>query len=465
MVPPRGRIIIFRGRDSLSMKTQVEQKDTCEAVVTVEVDPDMVDAAMQKAARRLSEKKTLPGFRKGKAPYSVVLQTFGEELILDEALDALGPDVYRKVLEEQQLEPSAVGTMKRIVSRRPLVLEFLVPVQPVVDLDDYRAVRVPYEAPAVPEEDVERAMEQLRESQSILEPVTRPAQKGDVLSADVRAGIAGADGKIEPLVFEGEENPQELTLDDNLGGRYPGAGSALEGITEGETITVDVTFPETFPIERLKGLTAKLTVKCLGVKVRRIPEWTEDVVKAVSSFTTVEDLRKDVRERLEKQAGEAKEEEYADAVIEKMIEGSNILYPPALLEEELDDEVQTIARRLQQRKMSLDVYLRTIPDGMAGLRRQLEPDARRKLVRRLLLGELVKREKLEAAPAEIDQQAEMYQSVFAQRGGSTGNKASMEQTLRQLAANDVMSRLIVRRIVEIGKGAAPEPPAEEIPAG
>jgi trigger factor len=443
------------------MNIQVEQKDTCEAVVTVEVDSATVDAAMQKAARRLSEKKTLPGFRKGKAPYSVVLQTYGEELILDEALDTLGPEVYRQVLEEQKLEPSAVGTMKRIVSRQPLVLEFLVPVQPTVDLKEYRAVRIPYDAPAVADEDVERALDQLRETQSILEPVTRPAEMGDVLSADVTSGIVSAEGRIEPLVFEGAENPQELTLDENLGGRYPGAGTALVGVAEGETRTVDVQYPDSFPIARLKGLQARLTVKCLGVKVRRVPEWTEDVVKAVSSFTAIEDLRRDVRERLEKQANEAKEEEYADAVIEKMIEGARICFPPALLEEELDEEVQTMARRLQQRKTSLDVYLRTIPEGMEGLRRQLEPDARRKLIRRLMLSELVKLEKLEPAPADVDRQAEMYQSVVAQSGGSARNKASMEQTLRQLAVNDVISRLIVRRVVEIGKGAAPEIPPQE----
>jgi trigger factor len=442
------------------MKIQVEQNDTCEAVVTVEVDPAAVEAAMQKAARRISEKKVLPGFRKGKAPYSFVLQTFGEDAILDEALDTLGPDIYRQALEEQKLEPSAVGTMKRIVSRQPLTLEFLVPVQPSVEINDYRSARVPYEEPAISDEDVERAMEQLRQSQSILEPVSRPAQKGDVLSANVQAGIVGEGGKIEPLVFEGEDNPQELTLDENLGGRYPGAGPALEGITEGETRAVTIDYPDTFPIERLKGLKAQLTVKCLGVKIRRIPDWSEDVVKAVSnSFSTVEELRRDVRARLEKQANESKEEDYADAVIEKMVAGAKILFPPALLEEEIDEEIQTLARRLQQRKTSLDVYLRTLPEGMAGLRKQLEPDARRKLIRRLLLSEMVKLEKLEASPAEIDAQAEVYQSVFAERATSK-NKASMEQTLRQLAANDVMTRLIVKRVVAIGKGAAPELPKE-----
>jgi trigger factor len=441
------------------MKIQVEQKESCEALVTVEIDSTAVESAMQKAARRLSEKQNLPGFRKGKAPYSVVLQTWGEDAILDEALDTLGPEIYRQVLEEQKLEPSAVGTMKRIVSRKPLTLEFLVPVQPAVEIREYRSVRVPFEGPSIPEEDVERAMEQLRQSQSILEPLIRPAQKGDVLAAEINAGIVSEGGKIEPLVFEGEENPQDLDLDENLGGRYPGAGPALEGISEGETRTVVIRFPDSFPVARLKGLQAQLKVKCLGVKSRRIPDWSEDVVKAVSEYSTVDELRKGVRSRLEKRAVESKEEEYADSVIEKMIEGATVTFPPALLEEEIDEEIQTLGRRLQQRKTSLEVYLRTIPEGMKGLRAQLEPDARRKLIRRLLLTELVKKEKLEPSPEAIDEQVKVYQSVFAENSGKSKNKASMEETLRQLATNDVMSRLIVERVVQIGKGTAPEQPA------
>jgi trigger factor len=455
----RRDIFLLRERNPVGMKIQVEQKETCEALLTVEIDPPEVEAAMHKAAKRMSEKGNLPGFRKGKAPYSVVLNAYGEEAILDEALDTLGPETYRKALEEQAIDPSAVGTMKRIVSRAPLTLEFLVPVKPVVDIVDYRTVRLPFEEPAVPEEEVEKTLEQLRESQSILEPVERPAQKGDVVLADVHAVVLEENKKPEPLVFDREENPQELILDENLGGRYPGAGSKLEGIAEGENRSVDVQYPDSFPVARLRGLRVQLTVKCLEVKVRQIPEWSEDVVKAVSEYSSLDELREHVRSRLKTRALESREEEYADSVIEKMVEGASIKYPPALLEEEIDEEIQTLSRRLEQRKTSLEVYLRTIPEGMAGLRKQIEPDAQRKLIRRLLLTELVNREKLEPAQEEIDAQLKVYQSVVSEsRSGKSKTKNSVEETLRQLAANDVLTRLIVQRVVDIGRGTAPALP-------
>jgi trigger factor len=439
------------------MKTQVEQNDACEAVLTVEVDPPAIEAAMHKAAQRMSEKRNLPGFRKGKAPYSVVVNAYGEDAILDEALDTLGPETYRMALEEQAIEPSAVGTMKRIVSRSPLTLEFLVPVKPLVEIADYRSIRLPFEEPVIPEEDVEKTLEQLRESQSILEPVNRPAQKGDVLLAEVRALVLVENKPPEPLVFDREENPQELILDENLGGRYPGAGPLMEGISEGDNRSADIQYPDSFPISRLRGLRVQLKVKCLGVKVRQIPEWSEEVVKAVSEFSSLDELRAHIRSRLQTRATDSREEEYADSVIEKMVEGATIKYPAALLEEEIDEEVQTLSRRLEQRKTSLEVYLRTIPDGMAGLRKQLEPDAQHKLIRRLLLSELVKRESLEPAPEEIDAQVKVYQSVISDNpSGKSRKKDSVEETLRQLAANDVLTRLIVKRLVQIGRGSAPE---------
>jgi trigger factor len=206
-------------------------------------------------------------------------------------------------------------------------------------------------------------------------------------------------------------------------------------------------------------LSAQLTVKCLGVKVRQIPDWSEDVVKAVSEYSSLDELRGNVRSRLQTRATDSREEEYADSVIDKMVEGSTIKFPAALLEEEIDDEVQTLSRRLEQRKTSLEVYVRTIPEGMAGLRKQLEPEARRKLIRRLLLTELVKQEGLEPAPEEIDAQVKVYQSVLSDsRSGKSKKKGSVEETLHQLATNDVLARLIVKRVVQIGRGTAPDLP-------
>jgi trigger factor len=388
----------------------------------------------------------------------VVLTAYGEEAILDEALDSLGSDVYRQALEEGKLEPSAVGTMKRIVSRKPLVLEFLVPLKPEVSLGEYRSVRLPFEEPVIPEEDVDRAMEQLRQSQSILEPVDRPAQKGDVLLADIQTEALLDGGRTEPITFEGEENPVQLDLDDNLGGRFPGGGEGLIGISAKETRSVEIHYPDSFPIARLRSLKARLTVRCQGVKNRQTPEWSDDLAKAIGDQPTVDDLRRDIRERLEKRAREEREEEYADKVIAQMVTGGKIHFPQALLDEEMDEEVRSLEHRLQRRGISLEVYLRTIPEGMQGLRKEIEPEVRQKITRRLFLSEFVEQEKLEPSHDEVEQQLAVYRKAFQEGPEKPRNAASVDDVLRNLSMNDVLARMIVQRVVQIGRGDSAEAP-------
>jgi trigger factor len=437
------------------MKIQVEQNDACEAILTVELDETALDSAKHKAARRISEKASLPGFRRGKAPYHVVVNAVGEEALLEEAVDVVGPDLYRQALESEHLVPCAAGKLESIVSKAPLTLKYIVPLQPTVDLGEYQATRLPFEAPVVSEGEVDQAMEELRLNNSVLEPVERPAQKGDVLIAHTECSILRPDGSSEPLHFEGQEDPDDYDLDDNLGGRYPGAGPALEGIAEGETRTVDFGYPETYPIERLRNLKASLVVKCLGVKVRHLPEWNEDLVKSVSELSSVEELRASIRGRMEKYAHNKQEEEYADQVLTKMIEAAKIKFPAALFEEELEEEIEDFRHRLEDRKMSLDVYLRTVPEGMAGLKKRLEPSVQQHIARNLFLVEFIKKEKLEVPEEEIEKE---YQTVIQDRPDlaiGKGSKAEkLDRTLRRTIEDSLLSHRIIERVSAIGQGNA-----------
>jgi trigger factor len=440
------------------MKIQVERNDACEAILTIEPDDATVETAKHKAAKSISEKANLPGFRRGKAPYHVVLNAVGEEALLEEAIDTLSPELYRQALESEHLTPCAVGKLEEIVSKTPLTLKFIVPLQPVVNPGEYRATRLPYETPVVADDEVEKAMEELRVANSVLAPVERPAQKGDVLVAHVESSVRMPDGNTEPLHFEGQEDPDDYDLDDNLGGRFPGAGPALEGIAEGETRATEITYPESFPIERLRNLKVQLVVKCLGVKVRQLPDWNEELIKTISEFSTVEELRTNIRTRMESYANQAKEDEYADQVLGKMVEGGQVKYPPALLEEEIEEEVEDFRHRLEDRKMSLDVYLRTIPDGMAGLKKRMEEAVCQRMVRNLFLAEFIKQEKLEVSDEEVEKE---YQEYLQKRESTPTRKTKRteqaDQALRRTIGNGLLSQHIMERLAAIGQGIAPAP--------
>jgi trigger factor len=341
------------------------------------------------------------------------------------------------------------------------VLRFSVPLTPEIDLGAYRDVRVEIKDPAVEEEQVERVMESLRQSQAVLAPVGRPAASGDILLVKVAAFIVTAEGRHEPIPVSGkgdETGASEIELNDNLGGRFPGCGPKLVGITAGETREVEFTYPDTFPVERLRARPAHLRLECLAVKERHVPEWGEEVVRAVSDKSTVEELRVAVREALQAQARREVEQSYAREVLEKMIAGGQVRFPQALVDEEIERMLRTLESNLQREGATLDVYLKTRPGGREALMKEYDPQARERLVRGLFLGELAEREGLQIEEAEL---AERFRQTFAGVPGSDEEnriqQALKEPTLRRMFIEDLLNEKAVQRVVEIGQGSAPAP--------
>src|SRR3990172_3554419 len=339
------------------MTTQFEKTGECLGTLTIEAEPTAIESAMKRAARHLAEHANIPGFRKGKAPYAVVVTQFGEQAVFDEAIEILGPELYRKALDEHTIEPARAGTLEEVVSREPLVMRFSL--APEVDPGAYRELRMPFEEPPVEEEQVERVLESLRQSQGLLAPVDRPAAAGDILLAKIIANLATADGKTESIPVGGkgdEDGAVEVELNENLGGRFPGCGPKLEGIRAGETREVDFSYPDTFPVERLRAKAAHMQFNCLAVKERRVPEWSEEVVRAVSDKTTVEDLRVAVREALQAQARTEAEQGYAREVLDKMVAGGSVRFPQVLVQEEIERMLRTLESNLQREGATLEVY-------------------------------------------------------------------------------------------------------------
>jgi trigger factor len=455
------------------MTTQFEKTGECLGTLTIEAEPAAIESAMKRAARHLAEHANIPGFRKGKAPYTVVVTQFGEQAVFDEAIEILGPELYRKALDEHSIEPARAGTLEEVVSREPLVMRFSVPLAPEIDPGAYREMRVAFEEPPVEQEQVERVLESLRQSQALLMPVDRPAATGDILLAKISANILTPDGKTEAIPVAGKgdnEGAVEVELNENLGGRFPGCGPKLEGIGAGESREVDFTYPDTFPVERLRSKPAHLQLHCLAVKERRVPEWGEEVVRAVSDKSTLDDLRVAVREALLAQARSEAEQGYAREVLDKMIAGGSVRFPQVLVQEEIERMLRTLESNLQREGATLEVYLKTRPGGREALEKEYEPQARERLVRGLFLGEVAEREGLQVSDEEI---ADRFRQTFAgMPGGSDearSQQALKDPTLRRLFLEDLLNEKAVRRVVEIGQGRAPDPapvpnPADKVEA-
>ncbi|MFN2148753.1 MAG: trigger factor [Anaerolineales bacterium] len=449
------------------MKIESKELEDRQVELTVEVPDDQLQRAMRAAARRLSKETKIPGFRPGKAPYEVMVSKFGEETIFEEALDDLGQEVYRAAIDEAELEPYAPGIFNEIVSREPLTLRFTVPLAPAIDLGDYRSLRVPYEVSQVTDEALEEAMEELRQRQALIEPADRPAQEGDVVVLDV----------FGELTDDGEEEDKRLVdtkgvsvlVEEKTDFPVEGVFEHLKGLSAGEERSFDFTFPEDYQAEDLRGRTARFTLKCQEVKSRIVPDWSDDLAQSIGEFESLLDLRVKLRESLQKQAERDAEGAYTDEVMEQLVKQASVSYPPTVLEEEVERMLRDLSVRLRSQNLSLEDYLKVESKSLDDLRKELEPDARERIARGLILGEIVDQEKLDVEADELENEINRIVEPLGSEGTQELKKAFQSDAGRRRVALDLLTDKAVSRLLAIARGediealqaAENEPPEEQ----
>ncbi|MGH2606703.1 MAG: trigger factor [Anaerolineales bacterium] len=443
------------------MKIETQDLQDRQLQLTVEVPDDRVQAAMRAAARRLSAQSKIPGFRPGKAPYAVIVQKYGEEAVFEEALDPLGQEVYRQALERTEVEASAPGSLDEVVSRSPLVLRYTVPLAPQIDLGGYRDLRLPYDEPQVTEEAVDAFLEDLRQAQAIIEPVERAAAMEDVVIVDARGELLEPEASGPPVLMQ--EKAVSVLVAEKTSWPVPGVADHLVGARAGEEKTFAYTFPPDYSNESLRGRPAQFHLRVLEVKSRTVPDWSDDLARTVGEFHDLADLRAKVRQSLEAQAGRQAEEDYGRKVVDRVVEGARVTFPPALVGPEVDDLIQELDRRLRDQKLSLPDYLKIEKKSLADLRTELEPRARARLVRALVLSQVIENEHIEVSDEDIA--AEVTRLSEPWRDSAEVRRVLENPAGRRRIALDLLSQKAVQRLVAIARGenplAGPAAPVEQ----
>ncbi len=431
------------------MNVKTQDLENRQVEMTVEVSEDRLQTAMQSAARRLSKNTNIPGFRPGKAPYEVIVNKFGQEAIFEEALDGLGQEMYREAIQESELEPYAPGTLEEIVSQDPLVLRFSVPLEPNVKLGNYRKIRVPYEAPEVNDEEFDKVMEEIRQSRALIEPVDRAAEMSDVVIIDVNSELKEPEDGEDSSILDMKGT--EILLIEKTQWPIAGIAEHLVGIKAEQEIEFDAVFPEDYPVETLRQQEATFQVKCLEVKSRHIPEWSDDLAQSIGEFNDLLDLRLKLRENLEHSAKQEKESEYTEKVMETLVEKATFEYPPILLEEGIDEMVTEWSKSLSSQNMTLEDYLKIEGKTLADLREELLPQAQNRLLKALVLGKIVEEEKLEVDEKEIDEQIERMVQPFKEQAGEFRKVLDHPEGRRRIRL-DLLTEKAFQRIIAIAKG-------------
>lgn len=437
-------------------------------IVTLETS--QMESAKRRAARKISERRSVPGFRPGKAPYDVVVRTFGEGAITEEAVDLLLDEVYPKALDEAKLEPGASGSLTDMqdLDKEPK-FTFTVPLAPKVDLGDYRAVRVPYEWQEPGEAEVDKALEGLRQMYARTETVERPIQAGDFALVDVKGVRAKADEGEAPA-FERTGMPIFIRTDEKEG-EWPflGFSTELVGVSQGETKSFSHKFPKDHADESLRGQTVKFEVAVKMVRGALLPDLNDEFAKQLGPFETVQALREALKASLASRSKADYDDEFFGKVMEAIKAGAVIRYAPQTLDHEVEHVMEDLKSRLAQQNMDMTAYLKSREmDEEKFKAEEARPAAVKRLERSLLLDEIAKAEKIEVSKEELDQS---FQQTFYEMAGSEDfqkymrGKAQPPKQLLNAVAMESASRAYLRQTLErlklIASGQAPAAEGEK----
>ncbi len=434
-----------------SLKIESEPLEDRQVQLTVEVSEERVGRALRSAARRLSRQTRIPGFRPGKAPYDVVARKLGPDLIFEEALDSMGQEIYRSALESADLEPYAPGSLDEVISREPLILRYTVPLSPKVELGPYEETRIEFEEAEVEDEAVDEVMEDLRQGQALVEPADRPAELSDVVVLNVHGELSEPEQDSEAALVE--EAEVSVLIEPETDWPFPGVSDHLVGLTAGSEITVDHEFGEDYPNESLRGKVARFEIECLEVKSRLVPDWSDDLAGNLGEFESLLDLRIKVREQLQEQAQRQAEADYAQVVVESVVRGASIEYPPVLLERELQEMIEDLEARLRRQNLTLEDYLKIEKQSREELLEEIEPQARERLKRGLVLGRVVEVEDLDVADEDVDAELDRMVESLGEHAGEV-RKALDTRANRSRIAVDALTQKAVNRLVEIARGGS-----------
>ncbi|RME41266.1 MAG: trigger factor, partial [Caldilineae bacterium] len=362
--------------------------------MTVEIDEQQKEKLYKKAARRIAREIRIPGFRPGKAPYNIILNRFGIEVIQEEALEDLTTDIFHSALEEADLEPYRQASLDSI-EWEPLVMKVKVPTEPVVELGDYRSLRLDVPEIEVTDEEINQQLDHLLEHYTTYNPVERPAQSGDFVSIvvtekDAETGeVLLADHQATLLLAPPQEGEPDFE-------------AHLGGFSAGEETVFTHTFPDDFSMEHYAGMTIEYTIRVEAVKEKEEIELDDEFAALVGDYDSLDDLKAKIRQNLIEQKNAEVDSQLASQAVEALLEQTENIHWPAVLEEEVINSMLDEERRnLERGGMDFETYLKTRQMTEEAFREELRPKAQEHLRRTLLLGEIARREEIDVHPQEV----------------------------------------------------------------
>lgn len=434
------------------MKLTTEILETHEAKLTVDIEPDNFVSAKQKAAKQLSKKYKIPGFRPGKAPYAIVQKHLGDGAITEQAIGTMIDNLYPQAIKESEISPYGPGTLEEMESLDPPQFVFVIPLAPEVELSEYQNLRIDFTAKEVSEENIDEVIENLRDSQATIDNVDRPAEEGDMVYIVVSGSRKGEDDPKKKVLLEERRYPVIIEKKDaNQDNEYPfpGFSRKLIGMAGGETKKFQHTFKDDYEFEDLSGVTGIYKVTVDEIKGRKLPEVNDEFAQSVGDYETIEQLKDEIRQSLFEQFKSESQNEYESKIIDQLVSESTIKYPPQMLEDEIDDFINDLQHRLSQQGITIDIYLKSRSLEMEELREEVKENAEARMKRGLILMEVATKEAIVVSPDEIQERVEgtlqdvkMYYSE--EEANRLGSGQNLQNLRNRIASDEIITRTLTR---------------------
>ncbi len=419
----------------MSVKWEKEE-GTNNGKLTFEIEPAKIKEGLDTAFNRVKKTLNVPGFRKGKVPRQIFNKMFGEESLYQDALNAVLPEAYANAVAESNIKPVAQPEIdvESMEKDSTWVLTAKVTVEPEVKLGQYKDLEVKARSTEVTDEEVDAEIKKLQEQQAeLVLKEDQPAAEGDTVVIDF-------EGKVDGVAFDGGKG-ENYSLELGSNTFIPGFEDQLVGHKAGETVEVNVTFPEEYHAEDLKGKDAVFETTIHEVKTKELPELDDEFAKDVDEeVDTLVELKAKTRERLEAQKQNAAKEAIQEEVIDKAVENAEIgEIPGAMIEEDVHRQMDQYLAGLQQQGISADMYYKLTGSSEEDLHKQFESGAQKRVKTNLVLEAIVAAEDIKASEEEINAE---IKELAAQYGME-------EAAVRAALSDDMLNHdIAIRKVVK-----------------
>ena len=411
-----------------------------QTVLHVELEDEDLDPYLDRGYRRLVQRTSIPGFRKGKAPRRIVESFLGRDSLLREVIDSMLPEVTSRAIEDQGLEAGGLPSIE-LLEMAPITFEATVPLRPGVDLGAYAEIRVPEEDVEVTEDDVQARLEEMRNGMGTWEPVERPTQMGDLVTMDAK-------GTVEDRVLLDVNDAVHLLEEDGVR-PFPGFSQHLVGIPLGDTKEFEAPLPDDFEDESVAGKEAHFSIALKDVKERVLPDLDDEFAKGVGDgYEDLAELRSKIETDLRTEAENAERGRYREAAMSALLEGATFELPELIVEHEVNHLRQRRQEALSRFDIRLEDYLRSMNSTEEEMNSSMQDDAEERIKRSVALDDLARVEEIEVSDEEVEQRLQDFLSEAGDGGNRPRDMESLRSSVRQVS----LAEKTMDRLVAIAKG-------------